>query len=89
MRPRKRRPPRRPGYTISQFAREVDQTSSGIRNAVRNGEIRAVPYNNVLVIPPSELDRYLATWGTAGSNERVEPAPGDEHRDKWHQLFRL
>jgi hypothetical protein len=89
MRPRKRRSPRRPGYTISQFAAlpEVDQTPSVIRNAVRNGQIRALSFNGILCIPPIEKDRYLATWGTAGPNG-VELVPGDEHRDQWHQLFR-
>ena len=61
---RKRRAsPRGPGFTISQFADEVDTTPTVIRTAVRNGEIKAIPFNNVLRIPPAEKDRYVATWG--------------------------
>jgi hypothetical protein len=68
MRRRKRRSPRRPGPTITQFAKDPDinQPPTGIRNAVKRGLIRAVLYNGVLIIPPGEKARYLAVWGPAG-----------------------
>jgi hypothetical protein len=63
---RKRRAsPKGPGWTIAQFAAlpEIDTTPTVIRTAVRNGEIRAIPFNNILRIPPAEKDRYVAVWG--------------------------
>ena len=62
---RKRRAPRGPGFTISEFAAlpEVDTSSAMIRAAVRNGAIKAIEFNGVKRIPPSEREKFIATWG--------------------------
>ena len=64
---RKRRSPKGPGWTIPQFARlpEVDVSPTVIRTAVENQLIKAIDWNGIKRIPPSERDRYVAMWGQA------------------------
>ena len=64
---KRRRPPTGPGYTCAQFAElpEVDSTPTVIRSAIKRGDIKAIPFNGILRIPPSERDRYVETWGSA------------------------
>ncbi len=61
---RKRRSPAGPGYTISEFASlpEIKATSAVIRGAVKRGDVKAIPFNGVLRIPPSEKQKYLEVW---------------------------
>ena len=62
---RKRRSPRGPGYTISEFASlpEVKATPTVIRGAVKRGDIEAIEFNGVKRIPPRERERYASIWG--------------------------
>jgi hypothetical protein len=65
MKRKRRASPKGPGWTITEFAAlpEIDSTPAVIRSAVKKGQIEAIPFNNVLRIPPREKDRYVGVWG--------------------------
>lgn len=71
---RKRHSPAGPGYTIRTFASlpEVRSTPAMIRGAVRRGEIKAILFNGVQRIPPSEKQKYLEIWGEPSRGEAAE-----------------
>jgi hypothetical protein len=69
---RKRRAsPTGPGFTIRQFAERprIKSTPAVIRGAVKRGDVKAIAFNGVLRIPPSEEDRLVALWGEPASAE--------------------
>ena len=62
----RRRSPRRPGYSMGQFAQlpDVNSTEAVIRSAVKNGLIDAIEWNGIKLIPPRERERWQEMWGT-------------------------
>ena len=47
------------GYKISEAAQVIGVSESSIRRAIRNGEIRPVRKLRHVIIPISEIERYL------------------------------
>jgi hypothetical protein len=62
-RPKRRKSPKGPGYTIRQFAEAVNESQHVIRRAVADGAIHAVDFNGIKRIPPREKERWNETWG--------------------------
>ena len=58
-----RKSPKRPGYSIRQFAKAVDVSEHVIRGAVAAGKIDTLELNGIALIPPREKDRWVETWG--------------------------
>lgn len=58
-----RRSPRGPGFSIAQFANAFGISATSVREAVKRGDIKAIPFNGKLRIPFTEKKRFLETWG--------------------------
>jgi hypothetical protein len=60
---KRRRSPRWPAPTISQFAKKVGTSEAIMRSLVRSGQVATVECNGVQLIPPAAQAHYRALFG--------------------------
>ena len=74
---KRRRSPRWPAPTISQFAKKVGTTEAIMRGLVRSGQIWTVECNGVQLVPPAAQAHYDKLFGPKPSEDTASIEPSE------------